>query len=73
MLGSPRLHHWHHHPAAGQICNFGNLNPLMDRLFGTWCHPHADPDAYGDPEQPTRSYVAHVVAAFMPEKHEFRG
>ncbi len=64
LLGSPRLHWWHHHPVAGQHANFANLDPLMDRLFGTYRHPDADPPELGDPAQPRRGYGAHLLAAF---------
>ncbi|MFM2091272.1 MAG: hypothetical protein RLZZ127_1761 [Planctomycetota bacterium] len=65
ILGSPRLHRWHHEPVASRHVNFANLNPLMDLCFGTYRHPDRDPDQLGDPEQPHRSYVGHLIAAFQ--------
>lgn len=46
LLGSPRLHHWHH-ARDRHTGNFGNLNPLMDLLFGTFVRPPHDPPALG--------------------------
>lgn len=62
LLGSPRLHHWHHEVTVGGTCNFANLDPLMDVLFGTYRDPGRNPETYGDPEQPARSYVGHLLA-----------
>lgn len=72
VIGSPRLHQWHHHPTSGATCNFANLDPLMDRLFGTFRHPEADPDVIGDPNQPRRSYVGHMVHSFLSERDRQR-
>ena len=34
LIGSPHLHHWHH-AKENPHCNYANLMPLMDVIFGT--------------------------------------
>ena len=38
IIGAPELHHWHHAKERGS-CNFANLSPLMDLMFGTYRCP----------------------------------
>ena len=66
LLGSPRLHHWHHDPVGAGRSNFANLNPLMDLLFGTYHHPPLPPARCGDPGQPRRGYLGHLMAPLRP-------
>ena len=47
LVGSSRLHHWHHEPEVGGRVNFTNLSPLMDKLFGTYHDPGRMPERYG--------------------------
>jgi sterol desaturase/sphingolipid hydroxylase (fatty acid hydroxylase superfamily) len=65
VLGAPRLHHWHHakeHPD----CNYGNLMPLMDVVFGTYHDPGRPPEAYGIPEEVPRGYLDHLWRPLTP-------
>lgn len=49
LLGSPHLHQWHH--AKGRFAgNYGNLNPLMDVIFGTHYDPPELPEELGTEE-----------------------
>jgi sterol desaturase/sphingolipid hydroxylase (fatty acid hydroxylase superfamily) len=66
VLGSPRLHHWHHAISPGQ-CNFSNLNPLIDCLFGTYHDPGVNPERYGIAGEPRRSYLALIVRPLLPK------
>ena len=56
VLGSPRLHHWHHECEQGAHSNFANLNPLMDLIFGTYYDPGSYPERYGISGERRRSY-----------------
>jgi len=66
LIGSPRLHHWHHEPERGGRVNFANLSPLMDVAFGTFHDPGAYPARYGTVERVPHGYVAQLVGAFAP-------
>jgi sterol desaturase/sphingolipid hydroxylase (fatty acid hydroxylase superfamily) len=67
FIGAPELHHWHHAKENG-YCNFANLSPLMDLLFGTYqCPPHEPPEL-GVPEPMPRTYLGHMVHPFLPRK-----
>ena len=64
VVGSPRLHHWHHEIASGHTCNFANLCPLMDLIFGTYKHPDREPEAYGVPDPLPHGYLHQMVEPF---------
>ena len=66
LIGSPRLHHWHHETNSSGKCNFANLSPLMDIIFGTYHDPGHEPEEYGVPEEVDRSYVAQIVQPMLP-------
>ncbi len=66
LLGSPRLHHWHHEAASGGRCNYANLDPLMDLLFGTYRDPGHAPTRYGIVGESPRGWLAHIVAPLRP-------
>lgn len=68
VLGSPRLHHWHHEIAHSGRVNFANLSPLMDLMFGTFHDPGHFPEAgrYGIPENVARSYPAQLLEPLLP-------
>ncbi|MEZ4221989.1 MAG: sterol desaturase family protein [Polyangiaceae bacterium] len=61
VLGSPRLHHWHHDYERGGNVNFANLMPLMDLLFGTYHEPAQEPRRYGIAEAVPRNYLAQLL------------
>ena len=67
ILGSPRLHHWHHERTKGGHVNFANLSPLMDLLFGTFHDPGHYPDDYGIGEDVSHSYVVQLVDPLLPK------
>lgn len=46
LVGSPRLHHWHHEKHRETI-NYGNLAPWTDLLFGTHYCPSGGPPSLG--------------------------
>lgn len=57
LVGAPSLHHWHHDVTVGGRCNFANLFPALDWLFGTLHEPDHEPAAVGVAEPVPRSYV----------------
>ncbi|MBE2212581.1 MAG: sterol desaturase family protein [Opitutaceae bacterium] len=67
ILGSPRLHHWHHAVGKGNDCNFANLMPLMDVIFGTYHEPREMPERYGTTEKVSHNYFAQLAAPFLPQ------
>ena len=65
VLGSPELHHWHHEIEHSGKCNFANLMPVMDLLFGTFHAPRdAEPRTYGVPEKIGHNYFVQLVEPF---------
>jgi len=62
LLGSPRLHHWHHDQERNGSCNFGNLNPLLDLLFGTYYDPGRMPLRYGYSGNPGGGYLSQILS-----------
>ncbi len=56
FIGSPRLHHWHHEVQSSGKCNFANLSPLMDIIFGTYHDPGKEPETYGIPQKVSHNY-----------------
>lgn len=64
VLGSPRLHHWHHDLRSGHECNFANVSPLMDVMFGTYRNPDREPEAYGIPDELPHGYFHQMVEPF---------
>ena len=61
FLGSPRLHHWHH-STENEHCNYANLMPVMDLIFGTYFEPSRMPKAYGLKEDVPHDYLTQLVA-----------
>jgi sterol desaturase/sphingolipid hydroxylase (fatty acid hydroxylase superfamily) len=57
VLGSPRLHHFHHDRDRGGASNYANLNPPLDLLFGTYHDPGSVPPRLGDPEPSAPTYL----------------
>lgn len=64
VLGSPELHHWHHERERGGRCNFANLMPLMDVIFGTYEKPGREPERLGIDEDVPRSYLGLLLDPF---------
>lgn len=67
VLGSPRLHHWHHETEVGGRVNFANLNPLMDVAFGTYHDPGRDPASYGAGGANAGGFVRQIVDPMLPQ------
>ena len=72
LLGSPRLHHWHHEYGRGGRVNFANLSPLMDLLFGTYHDPGHMPEKYGISDRVSHNWFAQMVKPFDPRKQPAR-
>lgn len=69
LLGSSRLHHWHHDRDVGGRVNFANLSPLMDILFGTFHDPGRMPKEYGIREKVRTGYVWQLVDPLVPTRN----
>ena len=67
LIGSPRLHHWHHDKHLNEGCNFANLSPLMDLMFGTYYDPGEEPKEYGIREEVNRGYLAQIIQPCIPK------
>lgn len=67
ILGSPKLHHWHHAEEKGNDCNFANLMPLMDLIFGTYYEPREMPQKYGVSEQVSHNYFVQIISPLIPK------
>jgi len=66
LIGSPRLHHWHHElERRGQV-NYANLSPLMDLAFGTYHDPGHMPSRYGIDEPISHRYAAQLLEPLLP-------
>ena len=66
IIGSPRLHHWHHDKRSGGKCNFANLSPLMDIMFGTYHNPGNEPINYGVLKDEPRNYFLQILLPCLP-------
>lgn len=68
IIGSPELHHWHHHldQNAG---NYANISPLMDLLFGTYVCPDYEPEAVGIQEDFPENYIGQLVEPIVGKSH----
>ncbi|QDV05067.1 Fatty acid hydroxylase superfamily protein [Planctomycetes bacterium Poly30] len=65
LLGSPRLHHWHHDVGLHSRINFANLSPLMDLVFGTYHDPGHMPGRYGVHARIRHGYLAQLVEPIL--------
>lgn len=66
LLGSSRLHHWHHEWTKGGSCNFANLSPLTDLLFGTFHDPGHMPERYGIDDDTSHDYARQLIDPLLP-------
>lgn len=64
LLGSSRLHHWHHARTDGIGVNFANLSPLMDLAFGTYHDPGRSPERYGISDDVPHGWLAQMIEPF---------
>lgn len=67
LLGSSETHHWHHSKTKTD-CNFGNLSPLMDIIFGTYYCPSHEPEELGIKEYFPRSYLKQLAYPLFKNK-----
>ena len=67
IIGSPRLHHWHHEKQSSGKVNFANLSPLMDLIFGTYYDPGKEPEKYGVPRDEPRNYFLQILFPCLPD------
>jgi sterol desaturase/sphingolipid hydroxylase (fatty acid hydroxylase superfamily) len=67
LFGSPAFHHWHH-DRDRHSCNFGNVSPLMDVLFGTHYDPGVEPQRLGLAQPVGRSYPELLLSPFFPRR-----
>ena len=65
VLGSSRLHHWHHAKSETH-CNFANLMPIMDCVFGTYYDPGHAPQEYGISEDVPHGYIQQLTRPMTP-------
>jgi sterol desaturase/sphingolipid hydroxylase (fatty acid hydroxylase superfamily) len=65
ILGSPSIHHWHH-ARWHSGCNYANLMPLMDLIFGTYHCPEKKPLSYGVKEIVPHGYVQQLYYPLTP-------
>lgn len=63
LIGSPRLHHWHH-ALQRNAGNYANLAPWIDWLFGTYRCPPDSPDAVGTDEAWPQTYLGLLAHPF---------
>lgn len=70
LFGAPELHHWHHLETPDTKHNFANLAPWTDLLFGTYHVPPPGEETWplGNPGEPPRGYLAHLLSPFVPER-----
>jgi sterol desaturase/sphingolipid hydroxylase (fatty acid hydroxylase superfamily) len=68
LIGSSRLHHWHHDLRRGGEVNFANLSPLTDMAFGTYYDPGRMPEVYGIDDPCSHAYVRQLVDPLLPGK-----
>jgi sterol desaturase/sphingolipid hydroxylase (fatty acid hydroxylase superfamily) len=67
LIGSPELHHWHH-DIERDAGNYANISPLMDKLFGTYVCPPAEPEQFGIREDFPQSYTGQLLSPMLPKK-----
>jgi len=71
ILGSPRLHHWHHDFDKNSRCNFANLMPVMDVMFGTFYDPGKMPEKYGIDDSISHRYLPQILLPVFPFLRKF--
>src|SRR5207253_1444141 len=69
LFGSPAFHHWHHDRHL-HGCNFGNVSPLMDVLFGTHYDPGREPVELGLTEPMASGYLGLQLNPFLPRRRQ---
>lgn len=67
LLGSPTFHHWHH-DRDRHSCNYGNVAPWLDVLFGTHYDPGHEPARLGLAEPTATGYLPLLLNPFLPRR-----
>ncbi|MCP4438099.1 MAG: sterol desaturase family protein [Aureispira sp.] len=67
ILGSPRLHRWHHSKDRTST-NFSNLFPILDIIFGTYKPPNTEPKELGIDEAISKHYLGLLLSPFFVQK-----
>ena len=67
IIGSPDLHHWHH-DIERDAGNYANISPLMDKMFGTYVCPPAEPENFGIKEPFAQNYAGQLLQPLLPKK-----
>lgn len=65
VIGSPELHHWHHH-ISRNAGNYANISPLMDVIFGTYTCPDHEPEKVGIVEKLPANYMGQMIYPLLP-------
>lgn len=68
VLGSPRLHHWHHDAQLNSRVNFANLMPVLDVIFGTFHDEKRFPAKYGYDGLKRQNYLEYLVVPLLPKR-----
>lgn len=63
LIGAPELHHWHH-AKQRTSCNFANLCPMIDVVFGTYNCPPDEPPGFGIDEKMPTGYLQQLLYPF---------
>lgn len=71
LIGSPELHHWHHHRTR-DAGNYANVSPLMDLIFGTYRCPDHEPEALGIDEPISQNYLGQLLHPFRRRESSVR-
>jgi len=63
VLASPAFHRWHHErERAARGCNFAQLFPFLDALFGTLYFPRTEPARFGLADEPAPATLGAQLA-----------
>jgi len=71
VLGSPAFHHWHHDKDR-HACNYGNVAPWLDILFGTHHDPGHEPAELGLREPVASGYLGLLLNPFLPRRWQIQ-
>jgi len=70
FLGAPEFHHWHHELSRNSACNFANLMPILDVIFGTFYGPKDRyPEEFGIREYTPPGYFHQILHPFRKRTH----
>lgn len=67
LFGSPHLHHWHHDLERQGKCNYANLSPIMDLIFGSYYSPKEAASKFGIQDKISHSYFRQMIDPILPQ------